>query len=86
MSIRWIKNILVDGEPTTIEVLLGDTQISDKCYVRINSGQEQWFVPKGESRDAILEQGITLIKNKFDGKKVTSPLGEEFDWFKKEKS
>ena len=80
MSIHWIKNVLVDSEKTTLEILLGDHEISDKCYVRINSGSEHWFTPRGESRDEIMNQGISLLKSKFKGKNVTYPNGTEFEW------
>ena len=80
MSIHWIRNILVDEEKTTIEILMGDHEISDKCYVRINSGNEHWFVPKGETRQAIMEQGVEILKSKFEGKSVTQSNGAPFNW------
>jgi len=80
MSIHWIRNILIDEKKTTIEILMGDHEISDKCYVRVNSGKEHWFVPKGESRAEIMQQGIDILKRKFEGKTVTQSNGEEFDW------
>ena len=67
MSIHWIKNVIVDQKKTTFEILLGNQAISDKCYIRINSGPENWFTPKGDSRDEILQQGIDILKNKFKG-------------------
>ncbi|MFC1585375.1 hypothetical protein ACFL5V_07500 [Fibrobacterota bacterium] len=80
MSIRWIRNILVDEEAVTLEVFLGDYQISDKCYVRVNSGPERWFVPKGETRDGILQQGIEILREQFKGKKITYANGNDFNW------
>ena len=80
MSIRWIRNLLLDGEAATLEVLLGDREISDKCYYRINSGNEYWYVSKGETREEILNQGIQLLKKHFKGKNLTYPDGRAFDW------
>ncbi len=80
MSIRWIRNVEVDSQKKTFEILLGDREISDKCYVRVDNGEEQWFVPKGESRVEILSQGIDILKNKYSSKKITYPNGKEFDW------
>ena len=80
MSIRWIRNVVVDGRQTTLEVLLGDNRIADKCYVRVNQDEESWFHPSSDNRQAILEQGIDLLKNRFYGKKVTGPNGSAFPW------
>ncbi len=80
MSIRWIRNVLVDGEKTTLEILLGQLEISDKCYIRVNSGNEQWFTPLGENRDDILSQGIQLLKKQFANKDLSQPSGQSFQW------
>jgi len=80
MSIHWIRNVLIDNEKTTMEILMGDSEISDKCYVRINSGNEHWFVPKGETRKDIMQQGVDILKDKFDGKAITFQNGKDFDW------
>lgn len=80
MSIRWIRNILVNGKKTTVEVLLGTREISDKCYVRIDNGPEHWFSPKGETRDDVLQQGINYLRTEFDGKKVETPTGDPYSW------
>ena len=43
MSIRWIKNLIIDGEKSTIEIQIGDKKIGDKCYTRINNEVECWL-------------------------------------------
>ena len=80
MSIRWIRNILLEGDKGTLEILLGDREISDKCYVRINNGPEIWFIPQGETRDQIIDQGIGLLKKHLNGKKIANLNGEDFSW------
>ncbi len=80
MSIRWIRNFSAEGKPVTVEVLLGDYEISDKCYVRINGGPEQWFHAKGETRDDVLNQGIELLKSRFKGQELKYSNGVDFDW------
>ena len=80
MSIRWIRNVVVDGRQTTLEVLLGNRSIADKCYVRVNQDEELWFRPASENREAILQQGIEMLKGRLDGKKVTAQNGSAFPW------
>ena len=80
MSIRWIRNVVVDGKQTTLEVLLGETRIADKCYVRVNQGEESWFRPASDDRQAILRQGIEMLKSRLDGKNVMAQNGSSFPW------
>jgi hypothetical protein len=80
MSIRWIRNVVVDGRQTTFEVLLGDRSISDKCYVRLNQDEEYWFRPSSADRQAVLRQGLELLKSKLQGRTVTDPTGSAFAW------
>ena len=80
MSIRWIRNVVVDGRQTTLEVLLGSRSISDKCYIRVNQDEEFWFNPNSDNRQAILQQGIDMLRNRLDGKKVTAQNGSAFPW------
>ena len=80
MSIRWIRNVVVDGRQTTLEVLLGEKSIADKCYIRVNQDEEFWFRPASNNRQAILQQGIEMLKNRLDGKKVTAQNGSNFPW------
>ncbi|MEO7424524.1 MAG: hypothetical protein ABI036_05005 [Fibrobacteria bacterium] len=80
MSIRWIRNVVVDGRQTTLEVLLGETRIADKCYIRVNQDEELWFRPGSDDRQAILRQGIEMLKARMDGKKVMAQNGSIFPW------
>lgn len=80
MSIRWIRSVMVDGRQTTLEVMLGNTRIADKCYVRMNQDDELWFHPRTDSREAILQQGIDMLKERLHGRQVTGPGGAPFTW------
>lgn len=80
MSIRWIRNVVVDGRQTTLEVMLGAAKIADKCYVRVNQEEEYWFHPSTESREAILRQGIDMLQGRLKGKQVISSNGSPFQW------
>lgn len=80
MSIRWIRSVQVDGRPTTLEVMLGATKIADKCYVRLNQDDEFWFHPATERREAILQQGIEMLKQRLKGRQVTASNGSDFLW------
>jgi hypothetical protein len=80
MSIRWIRNVTVDGRQTTLEVMLGATKIADKCYVRLNQEEEYWFKPTQENREAILEEGIEMLRNRLKGKTVLESNGSDFLW------
>ena len=44
-SIRWIRNVLVDGVPTN----LSSDAIADKCYVRANTESKYFFKPAVDS-------------------------------------
>lgn len=50
MSLRWIRNVIIDGEKCTIEIQVGDKKIGDKCYTRINTEVEQWFENNFDTR------------------------------------
>ena len=80
MSIRWIRSVQVDGRPMTLEVMLGSSKISDKCYVRMNQEDEFWFHPSTDRREAILQQGIGMLKERLRGKQVTAQNGSAFVW------
>jgi hypothetical protein len=80
MSIRWIKNILIDNEKCTIEIQVGDRRIGDKCYTRINSETELWFENIYDTRNDIIAQGIDILKQRLASKTVTYPNGREYDW------
>lgn len=80
MSIRWIRSVQVDGRPATLEVMLGSSKISDKCYVRLNGEDESWFHPRTDNREAVLQQGIDLLKTRLQGRQVTASNGSAFTW------
>lgn len=80
MSIRWIRNVVVDGRQATLEVLLGDRAISDKCYVRVNQDEEYWFRPASVDRRAVLAQGLDLLRSKMEGRSITEANGSAFSW------
>ena len=80
MSIRWVRNLLVDGEKSTIEIQIGDKRIGDKCYTRINSEVEAWFENIYTTRNDIIAQGVDILKKRLGTKNVTYPDGREYDW------
>lgn len=80
MSIRWLKNVIIDNQKSTIEVQIGDRKIGDKCYTRINQELEVWFENIYESRGDIIAQGIDILKKRLNGKKVTNPDGTPYEW------
>lgn len=80
MSIRWIRNVVIDGDKTTLEIQLGDRRMGDKCYTRIGNEVEAYFDNLMETRDDIVAQGIDILKKKVEGKKVAYPDGREYDW------
>jgi hypothetical protein len=80
MSIRWIRNVTVDGKQTTLEVMLGASRIADKCYVRVNQDEEFWFRPSTDRREVILQEGIEMLKSRFQGKTIEGSNGTPFSW------
>lgn len=80
MSIRWIRNVLIDNEKTTIEIQLGERRIGDKCYTRIGKEVEQWFACTSQVRGEIVSRGIELLKRRLAGRHVAHPDGREYDW------
>ena len=80
MAIRWIKNVIIDGEKGTLEIQMGDRFIGDKAYTRLNRETERWFRNKSEDREGVLKEGITLLQQQLQGKKITYPNGRPFDW------
>jgi hypothetical protein len=79
-SIRWIRSVLVDGEPVTLEIMIGMEQIADKCYVRINQEPEMYFRPDFETRESIVSKGMDILKKHFVGRQVCLPSGQLFNW------
>lgn len=80
MSIRWVKNVLINDEKSTLEIQIGDRKIGDKCYTRINNELEVWFENMYETRGDIIAQGIDLLKMRLENKRVTYPDGTPYDW------
>jgi len=80
MSIRWLRNVVIDGEKSTVEVQVGDRRIGDKCYTRINDEVEAWFENYSEVRGEIVAQGVEILKSRLYGKTLTYPDGRPYDW------
>ena len=80
MSIRWLRNVIIDNEKSTIEIQIGDKRIGDKCYTRINQETEVWFENAYYERADIIAQGIDILKRRLEGKTVTNPDGTPYAW------
>jgi hypothetical protein len=80
MSIRWLKNVIIDSDKSTIEIQVGDRTIGDKCYTRINQELEVWFTPFNQNRADIIAQGVSILKKRLEGKTVTNPDGTPYEW------
>ncbi len=80
MSLRWIRNVVIDGEKSTVEIQLGDHKIGDKCYIRIGNAVEMYFDNVSETREDIVAQGIDILRKRLEGKKVMYPDGRAYEW------
>ena len=80
MSIRWIRNVEVDGKPATLEILLGWSKIADKCYIRVGDEEEYWFHHVSAERAKILLQGHSLLRRKLEGHRVQTTAGSAYAW------
>lgn len=80
MSIRWVKNVLINNEKSTLEIQVGDRRIGDKCYTRIDNELEVWFENMYDTRADIIAQGIDLLKKRLESKTVTYADGTPYDW------
>ena len=80
MSIRWVRNVIVDNEKSTIEIQVGDRKIGDKCYTRINQETEVWFDNSFYERTDIIAQGIDILKRQLQGRTITNPDGTPYAW------
>jgi hypothetical protein len=80
MSIRWLKNIMIDNEKSTIEIQIGDRKIGDKCYTRVNQELEVWFENTSCDRADIIAQGIDILKHRLSGRTLTTPDGKPYAW------
>jgi hypothetical protein len=80
MSIRWLRNVIIDNEKSTIEIQIGDKRIGDKCYTRVNQETEAWFDNVYHERADIIAQGIDILKRRLEGRTVTNPDGTTYAW------
>ena len=80
MSLRWIRNVVVDEQKCTIEIQIGDKKIGDKCYTRLNTEVEVWFENIFDTRNDIIAQGIDILKKRLEPKQITYPDGRIYDW------
>jgi len=79
-SIRWIRNVLIDGEAAVLEVMLGTHKMGDRCYVRINQTPETWYTAASNERHEVLEQGLNILKAILQDRTVVTPEGQTFEW------
>ena len=79
-SIRWIRNLTVDGQAVVVEMMMGTAHIGDKCYLRFNGGPELYFKPIADTRDGVMMRGVELLMQRFDGKDVRFADGRPYDW------
>jgi hypothetical protein len=75
-----MKNVIIDNVKSTIEVQLGDRKLGDKCYTRINNEIEQWFDNFSDTREDVIAQGLDILKQRLEGKTVTTQSGTAYDW------
>jgi hypothetical protein len=80
MSIRWVKNVVIDGSKSIIEIQLGDRVIGDKCYTRIGTEVEKWFDNISDSREDVIAQGLDILKHRCGSATVIYPDGRPYDW------
>jgi hypothetical protein len=79
-SIRWIRNVTVNGAKCTLEIVVGMQHIADRCYVRINHEPELWFNPSSESRDEIVREAMHILFQRLQGSEVLNLDGTPFQW------
>jgi hypothetical protein len=82
MAIRWIKNVVINGVKSKLEIQLGNKFIGDKTYTRIDQETERWFDNKSDDRDMLIHEGLGILKERLKGKKVTLPDGSAYNWIK----
>jgi hypothetical protein len=80
MSIRWIRNVIIEGQKTSLEVQMGDRIIGDKTYTRVGKELENWFENRSNDKNQIVEQGKGILKERLAGKKITTLEGKLYDW------
>jgi len=80
MAVRWIRNVNIDGNETTIEVQIGYKVIGDKCYTRVGNELEHYFSTKSDDRSEIVLQGKNILQKQLANKKITYLDGRVYDW------
>ncbi len=80
MSVRWIRNVLVDGEESVLEIQLGYKSIGDRCYIRVGSEMEEYFTPFANHRSGIVEEGIAQLQAKLINSTITTTEGDIYGW------
>ena len=80
MAIRWIKNVVIEGKKSTLEVQMGDKFMGDKSYTRIGKELEKWFKPKAQDREGVLKEGLGILKTRLQGKPVLDPQNKPFNF------
>jgi hypothetical protein len=79
-SIRWIRNVSVNGAKCTLEIMVGMQRIADRCYVRINQEPELWFVPISDSKDEVIREAMQILYQRLQGTEVLNSDGTPFQW------
>jgi hypothetical protein len=79
-SIRWIRNVTVNGTPCALEVMIGVQHIADRCYVRIGQEPEIWFVPQSEEREMVISQAVQILWQRLQNADVRNLDGTPFTW------
>jgi hypothetical protein len=79
-SIRWIQKLFIDDKPGSIEILIGQSSIADRCYVRVNQEPEFWYTTQSGVRAEIIQQGLEIIQKQLANHKVTSLDGTPYNW------
>jgi len=79
-SIRWIRNVTVNGAKCTLEIMVGVQRIADRCYVRVNQEPELWFTPTADSRDEIVNEAMQILFKRLQGAEVLNLDGTPFQW------
>jgi hypothetical protein len=79
-SIRWIQNVLIDGNRASLEIMIGVQNIADRSYARVNQEQEYWFNAQSSIRGDIIQQGLDILRNQLANHQVTKLDGQPFPW------
>ena len=79
-SIRWIHNVLIDGKPGSLEIMIGVQSIADRCYIRVNQESEFWFTAQSGNRAEIIQQGLNMLKSQLASHVVSSTDGQPYSW------